>query len=54
MAAMTVREESPRDNHGTCPARRFRYLIDIIVLAAAIVALEQAVGILYVPAGSGG
>jgi membrane protease YdiL (CAAX protease family) len=50
MATLTVDEESARGNHGTRPARRFRYLIDIIVLAAAIVALEQAVGMLYVPA----
>jgi CAAX protease family protein len=48
---MTVEGESPRDNHGTRPVRRFRYLIDIIVLAAAIVALERAFGMLYVPAG---
>jgi uncharacterized protein len=35
---------------GSRPARRFRYLIDILVLAAAIVAIERAVGFLTIPA----
>jgi membrane protease YdiL (CAAX protease family) len=44
-------ENQLEHSSGSRPGRRLRYLIDIIVLAAAIVAIERAIGFLTIPAG---